>query len=197
MAQAADPQSIRLVAGLGNPGDEYALTRHNSGFLVVDELARRAGVNYWKSQGGAEVAAIRCGDREVVLAKPQSFMNTSGGPISKLAQIYSIAPEEILVIHDDLDIPAGELRVKFSGGHGGHNGLRSIIDKLGSRDFSRLRCGIGRPPGKMDPADFVLRQLKGSAADEFDALVVDACDALEACLADGVEHHRGRWGAGS
>ena len=143
-----------LVAGLGNPGEEYAHTRHNSGFMVVDELARRGGVSYWKSQAGAMVARCRVAGREVVLAKPQSFMNTSGGPVSKLCAAYDVAPEELLVVHDELDIPAGDVRVKFSGGHGGHNGLRSIIDKLGSRDFSRVRVGIGRPPGSMDPADF-------------------------------------------
>ena len=184
----ARPKEVLLVAGLGNPGEEYAHTRHNSGFMVVDELARRGGVSYWKSQAGAMVARCRVAGREVVLAKPQSFMNTSGGPVSKLCAAYDVAPEELLVGHDELDIPAGDVRVKFSGGHGGHNGLRSIIDKLGSRDFSRVRVGIGRPPGSMDPADFVLRELKGEFAEDFAVTVQVAADAVEACVSEGTKH---------
>ena len=146
---AAQPLKIRMVAGLGNPGDEYAETRHNAGFKAIDELARQAGVTYWKNQAGAEVALININDpeeeggkRQIVLVKPQSYMNTSGGPISKLCREYKIKAEELLVIHDELDIPAGDVRVKVGGGHAGHNGLRSIIDKMGSRDFSRIRTGI-------------------------------------------------------
>lgn len=149
---AAQPKPIRMVAGLGNPGEEYAATRHNAGFCAIDVLAEKAGVSYWKNQAGAEVAVINVNDaeaeggkREVVLVKPQSYMNTSGGPISKLCAQYKVKPEELLVIHDELDIPAGDVRVKVGGGHAGHNGLRSIIDKLGSRDFSRIRAGIGNP----------------------------------------------------
>ena len=134
MAQPT-PKPIRMIAGLGNPGEEYASTRHNAGFKTVDELARRAGVSYWKNQLGAEVATTKVRDaeaeggaREVVLVKPQSFMNTSGGPISKLCREYKVAPEEVLVVHDELDIPEGDVRVKVGGGHAGHNGLRSIID---------------------------------------------------------------------
>ena len=141
---AAQPLKIRMVAGLGNPGEEYAETRHNAGFKAIDELARQAGVTYWKNQAGAEVALININDpeeeggkRQIVLVKPQSYMNTSGGPISKLCREYKIKTEELLVIHDELDIPAGDVRVKVGGGHAGHNGLRSIIDKMGSRDFSR------------------------------------------------------------
>ena len=141
---AAQPLKIRMVAGLGNPGEEYAETRHNAGFKAIDELARQAGVTYWKNQAGAEVALININDpeeeggkRQIVLVKPQSYMNTSGGPISKLCREYKIKAEELLVIHDELDIPAGDVRVKVGGGHAGHNGLRSIIDKMRSRDFSR------------------------------------------------------------
>ena len=121
-----------MVAGLGNPGEEYAETRHNAGFKAIDELARQAGVTYWKNQAGAEVALININDaeeeggkRQIVLVKPQSYMNTSGGPISKLCREYKIKAEELLVIHDELDIPAGDVRVKVGGGHAGHNGLRS------------------------------------------------------------------------
>ncbi|MCI1666122.1 MAG: aminoacyl-tRNA hydrolase [Atopobiaceae bacterium] len=189
---SASPDVITLVCGLGNPGDEYASTRHNAGFAVIDELARRHGASYWKSQAGAEVASVTISGREVVLAKPQSFMNCSGGPVAKLCSAYHATPQQLLVVHDDLDIPAGDVRVKFAGGHGGHNGLRSIIDKLGSRDFSRVRCGIGRPPGRMDPADYVLRQLKGDFAEDFSAMVGEAADAVEEVIADGVIPARDR-----
>lgn len=190
---AAQPGTIRLVAGLGNPGDEYAETRHNAGFKAVDELARQAGVSYWKNQLGAEVAIINVRDeeadggrREVVLVKPQSYMNTSGGPISKLCQQYRVKPEEVLVIHDELDIPAGDVRVKVGGGHAGHNGLRSIIDKLGSRDFSRVRVGIGDPPGRMAVADFVLKQFRPKEAEEFADTCARAAEAAALAVTRGV-----------
>ncbi len=190
---AAQPKKIRLVAGLGNPGEEYARTRHNAGFWAIDELARQANVTYWKNQLGAEVATISVNDadadggkREVLLVKPQSFMNTSGGPISKLAREYRIAPEEILVIHDELDIPAGDVRVKVGGGHAGHNGLRSIIDKLGSREFSRIRVGIGMPPGRMQVVDFVLKQLRAAEADDFADTTARAADAAALAVTRGV-----------
>ncbi|MBM6755158.1 aminoacyl-tRNA hydrolase [Collinsella tanakaei] len=190
---AAQPKKIRMVAGLGNPGDEYARTRHNAGFCAIDELARQANVTYWKNQSGAEVATIAVNDpdadggkREVLLVKPQSYMNTSGGPISKLCAAHRIAPEELLVIHDELDIPAGDVRVKIGGGHAGHNGLRSIIDKLGSRDFSRIRVGIGEPPGRMPVADFVLKQLRAREAEEFDDATFRAAEAAALALTRGV-----------
>lgn len=190
---AATPDKIRMVAGLGNPGEEYADTRHNAGFKSVDELARQAGVTYWKSQLGAEVAVINVHDpeaengrREVVLVKPQSFMNTSGGPISKLCREYRVAPTELLVIHDELDIPAGDVRVKVGGGHAGHNGLRSIIDKLGSRDFSRVRVGIGNPPGRMQVADYVLKQFRPKELEEFAETCGRAADAAGLAVTRGV-----------
>ena len=190
---AAQPGKIRMVAGLGNPGEEYARTRHNAGFCAVDELARPANVTYWKNQSGAEVASIQVNDsdaedgkREVLLVKPQSYMNTSGGPISKLCAAHKIRPEELLVIHDELDIPAGDVRVKVGGGHAGHNGLRSIIDKLGSRDFSRIRVGIGDPPGRMAVADFVLKQLRAREAEEFDDAAFRAAEAAALALTRGV-----------
>ena len=192
MAVAA-PKKIRMVAGLGNPGDEYEHTRHNAGFKAIDELARQAGVSYWKTQLGAEVAVIAIHDpeaegqrREVVLVKPQSYMNTSGGPISKLCAQYKVKPEELLVIHDELDIPAGDVRVKVGGGHAGHNGLRSIIDKLGSRDFSRIRAGIGNPPGRMPVADFVLKQLRSREAEDFEVMTHQAAEAAALAVTRGV-----------
>lgn len=190
---AAVPGKIRMVAGLGNPGDEYADTRHNAGFKAIDVLASQAGVTYWKNQAGAEVAAIKVNDpdeeggkREVLLVKPQSYMNTSGGPISKLCAQHKVKPEELLVIHDELDIPAGDVRVKVGGGHAGHNGLRSIIDKLGSRDFSRIRAGIGDPPGRMPVADFVLKRLRSKEAEEFDIMAARAAEVAALSLTRGV-----------
>ena len=190
---AAQPQKIRMIAGLGNPGEEYAQTRHNAGFKAIDELARQANVTYWKNQAGAEVASIKVNDaeaeggkREVILVKPQSYMNTSGGPISKLCAQYMVSVEELLVIHDELDIPAGDVRIKVGGGHAGHNGLRSIIDKMGSRDFSRVRVGIGNPPGRMPVADFVLKQLRSREAEDFDETTVRAAEAAATALTRGV-----------
>lgn len=190
---AAQPQKIRMIAGLGNPGEEYAQTRHNAGFKAIDELARQANVTYWKNQAGAEVASIKVNDaeaeggkREVILVKPQSYMNTSGGPISKLCAQYKVSVEELLVIHDELDIPAGDVRIKVGGGHAGHNGLRSIIDKMGNRDFSRVRVGIGNPPGRMPVADFVLKQLRSREAEDFDETTVRAAEAAATALTRGV-----------
>ena len=190
---AAQPGKIRMVAGLGNPGEEYENTRHNAGFKAIDALAAQAGVTYWKSQLGAEVATIQVHDadaeggrREVVLVKPQSYMNTSGGPISKLAREYKVNATELLVIHDELDIPAGDVRVKVGGGHAGHNGLRSIIDKMGGRDFSRIRVGIGNPPGRMQVADFVLKQFRPKELEEFEATCATAADAAGLAITRGV-----------
>lgn len=190
---AAEPKAIRMVAGLGNPGDEYAATRHNAGFHSIDLLAQQAGVSYWKSQLGAEVATISVNDpsaeggkREVLLVKPQSYMNTSGGPISKLCAQHKVSAGELLVIHDELDIPEGDVRVKVGGGHAGHNGLRSIIDKMGSRDFSRIRVGIGMPPGRMAVADFVLKQLRAKEAEEFDVTCARAAEAAALAITRGV-----------
>ena len=194
---ATTPKKIRMVAGLGNPGDEYENTRHNAGFKSIDVLAAQAGVTYWKNQLGALVATIQVHDpeaeggrREVVLVKPQSYMNASGGPISKLCAQYKIRVEELLVIHDELDIPEGDVRVKVGGGHAGHNGLRSIIDKMGSRDFSRIRVGIGNPPGRMAVADFVLKQFRPKELEDFENTCARAADAAGLALTQGVVYAR-------
>ncbi len=173
---------IRIVCGLGNPGEEYALTRHNAGFVTVDALAERHGARYWKSQAGCLTTTVRLGDSEIVLAKPQGYMNTSGGPLSKLARELRVRPEEILVVHDEVDLPAGEVRTKFGGGLNAHNGLRSIKAKLGTADFARVRVGIGRPPGKMSVADWALRKLKGNFAEEFQVTCQHAADVVESLL---------------
>lgn len=184
------PKDVRLVCGLGNPGAEYQLTRHNAGFATIDALAERFGVRYWKSEGGCDVAIVKTHygleTREVILAKPQSYMNTSGGPLSKLMRAHKVGPDEILIVHDEVDLPQGRIQVKFGGGLNAHNGLRSIADKLGTRDFSRVRCGIGRPPGKMSVADYALRKLKGNFAEEFLVMAQEAADMVEKCLEEGV-----------
>lgn len=193
MAKAsAAPATIAIVCGLGNPDADYERTRHNAGFATVDVLAARHGVRYWKSEAGAQVASLtwRGADgeqREVLLAKPMSYMNTSGGPLSKLARAHRVAPQQILVVHDEVDLAAGEVRLKLGGGLNAHNGLRSIADKLGSRDFARVQFGIGRPPGKMQVADYVLRELKGSFLDEFNITAERAADLVERILTEGAK----------
>ena len=177
----------RLVVGLGNPGREYAFTRHNAGFLAVDLLGDDLRATYWKDQGGAKVAVVRFGDEELILAKPQTFMNLSGGSVKKLAELYAAGPADIIVVHDDIDLAPGKVRVKRGGGHGGHNGLRSLHERLGSDDYLRVRVGVGRPPGRMDAADYVLQPLKGAAWDEFEASIPTAAQAVISILENGVD----------
>lgn len=182
---AAAPGDIRLVLGLGNPGEEYERTRHNAGYATIDVLAARSGVRYWKSQAGMMVAEATLGGRPVLLGKPQTYMNEVGGPISKLARQLKATPQEILIVHDDVDVPEGSFQLKFGGGHDGHNGLRSIINKLGSRDFMRLRFGVGRPPGKMGVAAYALRPLKGAQLESFEISAQDAADIVEDAVSRG------------
>ncbi len=189
MAKAA---TIMIVCGLGNPDAEYEHTRHNAGFATVDILAERHGVRYWKSEAGAQTATLswRGADgekREVLLAKPMSYMNTSGGPLSKLARTHHVQPEQILVVHDEVDLAAGEVKLKLGGGLNAHNGLRSIADKLGNRNFARLQFGIGRPPGKMQVADYVLRELKGNFLADFEITAQQAADEAERILTEGAK----------
>ena len=177
-------KSPALICGLGNPGEKYAHTRHNIGFAVIDALARRYDARYWKSEAGCLVTTIIVTDadvqrQEVLLAKPQDFMNTSGGPLSKLAQARRISPADILVVHDEVDLEEGCTRVRSGGGLNAHNGLRSIADKFGTRDFMRLQCGIGRPPGRMTVADYVLRELKGTSLETFCITAEVAADEVE------------------
>lgn len=156
-----------LIVGLGNPGEEYAHTRHNAGFDTIALIAEEIGVHYWKSECGAKTGKGTYHGEDVVLAMPQSYMNTSGGPVKQLCTTYKVDPDHLIVIHDELDIDPGTIRIKFGGGHAGHNGLRSICDKLATRDWYRVRCGIGRPPGRMNVADYVLSLPKKEAADDF------------------------------
>lgn len=175
--------AFKMIAGLGNPGCEYEKTRHNAGFLALDAVAQELGARYWKNECGALVAHVKRDGQELVLVKPQSFMNTSGGPISKAAALYGIRPEEIVVIHDDMDLEPGTIRVKVGGGHGGHNGLKSIHAKLQSNAYTRVRVGTGHPPGRKPVIDYVLQVPKGDEADAFDFAIARAADAV-CCIID-------------
>ncbi|GAA1877747.1 aminoacyl-tRNA hydrolase [Actinomadura bangladeshensis] len=175
-----------LVVGLGNPGPSYAGNRHNAGFMVLDVLAARAGGRFKSHRARADVLEGRLAGTRAVLAKPRSFMNESGGPVKGLCDFYKVPVERLVVVHDELDIPFGAVRLKQGGGDNGHNGLRSLTKSLGSREYQRVRFGVGRPPGRMDAAAFVLKDF--SAAERKDlALEVDrAADAVEALMADGL-----------
>lgn len=184
---AADAAPVGIVCGLGNPGSEYERTRHNAGFLAVDALADELGARYWKTKPGALVAEVALGGgRKLVLVKPTSYMNVSGGPLKKIAEEYRVPAAGVLVVHDELELPAGAVGVKVGGGHAGHNGLRSICEKFGTHDFPRVRVGIGRPPGRMAPADFVLQQLRGRDLEEFEVTVADAALAARVAVEEGV-----------
>ncbi len=170
-----------LVAGLGNPGPEYAATRHNVGQMVVAELAGRASARLRSHKAGAMVAEARVGPGgpRLVLAAPTTFMNVSGRPVAALARFYKVPVERVVVVHDDLDLPFDTVRLKRGGGAGGHNGVKDVAAALGTPDFVRVRVGIGRPPGRMDPADFVLRAFSPAERDVLPSLVADAADAVE------------------
>ena len=191
-----------LVVGLGNPGPQYEATRHNIGFLVVDELARRMGVKlarHKKAHALASEGRIGLpGDQvRLVLLEPLSFMNASGGPVKAAASFYGVTPDRVVAIHDELDIPFGALRVKFGGGDNGHNGLKSMRSSLGTGDFFRIRAGIGRPPGRQDPADYVLKPFAGSERAEVPLLVDRAADAVEFLVRNGLEATQNRFNSGS
>jgi PTH1 family peptidyl-tRNA hydrolase len=175
-----------LIVGLGNPGPKYAGNRHNAGFMVADELAARAGGQFRPARYRAVALDGRLAGFPVTVVKPLSYMNESGGTVAGFRGYYHVPTERIVVIHDELDIPFGTTRLKLGGGDNGHNGLRSISAALGSRDYYRVRVGIGRPPGRMDPADFVLRDFRPEERKELPFLVDRAADAVEALLAKGL-----------
>ena len=180
------PQTF-LVVGLGNPGKQYAGNRHNVGAMVADVLARRVGGSYKRHKAAAEIVEFRFADSRVVLAKPLSYMNLSGGATAGLARFFSIETAHVIAVHDELDLPPATVRVKFGGGEGGHNGLRSLSTALGTRDYLRVRIGIGRPPGRMDPADFVLRDFTAAERGELDVDLEQAADAVELLIEFGLE----------
>ncbi|TDD70924.1 aminoacyl-tRNA hydrolase [Jiangella aurantiaca] len=188
-----------LVVGLGNPGPTYAGTRHNAGAMVVDLLAERAGAPL-KSQRRlrADVAEVRLGGVpgvRAVLAKPRTYMNESGGPVALLADFYKIAPDHLLVVHDELDLPFGTIRLKLGGGDNGHNGLRSVRARIGTGDYCRLRFGIGRPPGRMDPAAYVLKPFSTVEKRDIELEVDRAADAAEAVVVDGLTYAQNHYNA--
>ncbi len=177
-----------LVVGLGNPGPAYAKTRHNVGFIVADILAARIGSAFKvHKKSGAEVITGRLAGAPVVLAKPRCYMNESGRQVGPLAKFYSVPPGRIVVIHDELDIDFGRIRLKVGGGEGGHNGLRSVASALGSKDFQRVRIGVGRPPGRKDPAAFVLEAFTAAERTELPTICEQAADATELLIAQGLE----------
>lgn len=190
-----------LIVGLGNPGPNYAKTRHNIGQMVLDELAKEVGGSFKKhSKASAVVVEGRLGfgGPKVILMKSLGYMNTSGGPASAIAKFYGIDPDHIIVVHDELDIPFDTIKVKIGGGEGGHNGLRDITKALGSKDYYRVRTGIGRPPGRMDTADFVLKPFSSIEAKDLPFLISNAADATMMLVKEGLLATQQRYhGAGS
>jgi len=186
----------RMVVGLGNPGPRYKNTRHNAGFMAVDLLGDSLRASYWKDEAGARVSVVRFGGDDVVLVKPQTYMNLSGTAVSKLARAYAVEPADIIIVHDDLDIPEETLRVKRGGGHGGHNGLRSLTEALGTGDYLRVRIGIGRPPGRQDAAEFVLEPMRAHTAEKLAELVSHAAQAVLHVLERGVDSAMREYNAG-
>lgn len=168
---------MRLVAGLGNPGREYDGTRHNIGFDIVDVLASQIGATPWKAWKKGLVAKGKLGDEDLVLLKPQTFMNLSGDSVSPALSFYKLPPEHLIVVHDELDFELGDVRLKFGGGHGGHNGLRSIMNSSG-RDFGRLRIGVGRPPKGWEGAKWVLSRFRADEEPLLDEATVRTCEAI-------------------
>jgi PTH1 family peptidyl-tRNA hydrolase len=188
-----------LVVGLGNPGPRYAPTRHNVGQMVVDELVARRSETLRAHKANAQVAEtwLVPGGPKLILAKPHTYMNVSGGPVSALAKFYGIPPERVVIVHDELDIPFDTVKLKIGGGHGGHNGVRDTAKALGTPDFPRVRVGIGRPPGRQDPADWVLDPFSSAERRDLPLVIGDAADAVELLVAEGLltaqqKHHAPR-----
>ena len=177
-----------LVVGLGNPGAQYAGNRHNVGQMVADELASRVGATFKSHKTSSRVAEgfLGPGGPKLVIAKPNSYMNTSGGPVSALLKYYSLPVDRLIIVHDELDIPFDTVRLKQGGGHGGHNGVRDVSKATDAGDFTRVRVGIGRPPGRQDSADFVLKDFSGTERQALPNLLSDAADAVEAIVEHGL-----------
>ena len=176
-----------LVVGLGNPGPSYAMHRHNVGFMVLALLAERTGSSFKAHKGRADVVEGRLAGERVVLAKPKSYMNTSGGPVTSLRDFFKVPPDRLVVVHDEIDLPYGTLRVKLGGGDNGHNGLKSLRRSLGTGEFYRVRLGVGRPPGRQDPADYVLSDFSTAQRKELPFHVDRAADAVESLLTVGLD----------
>lgn len=177
---------VTLIIGLGNPGREFVSHRHNIGFQIADRWAAAHDFKFSKLQHRAIMASGRIKDRRVIAAKPQTYMNDSGRSVGALLKFYKVPPDRLLVLFDDLDLPFGVIRLRSDGGAGGHNGMRSIIGQLGTNQFARLRFGIGRPPGRMDPAAFVLQDFNRDEAAELSGIVDRAVEAIDVFIASGI-----------
>lgn len=177
-----------LVAGLGNPGPGYSHNRHNVGQMVLDELASRLGGTFKSHKAHAQVVEgrLRPGGPRLILGKPLTFMNLSGGPVSALAKFYGVEPDHVIAVHDEIDIPFNAVKLKIGGGEGGHNGLRDISKALGTKDYYRVRVGVGRPPGRMDTADYVLKDFATAEKKELPFLIGDSADAVELLVEEGL-----------
>ena len=197
-------ESPWLVVGLGNPGKEYAGNRHNVGFMVADLLASRVGAKFGRAKRAqAEMAEGRLassggygGGPKLVLVKPLTYMNLSGAPVVSLAQFFKVPVSNVIAVHDELDVPFGQVRAKRGGGEGGHNGLRSMSKSLSSKEYARVRFGVGRPPGRQDPADYVLSDFSGTERKELEFLVDRAADVVEAIVLEGVEWAQNKYHGG-
>lgn len=192
-------ESPYLVVGLGNPGREYAGNRHNVGFMVADLLASRTGGRFGRArrvQAEAAEGRLGFGGPRLVLMKPLTYMNLSGAPVVSLAQFFKVPVANVIAVHDELDVPFGQVRAKRGGGEGGHNGLRSMSKSLASKEFARVRFGIGRPPGRQDPADYVLSDFSAAERKELDFLVDRAADVVEAIVLEGVEWAQNKYHGG-
>ena len=186
MTAPREPPEQVLVIGLGNPGPGYAGNRHNIGAMVADVLAARFSGRFKAHKAGADIAEGRLAGVRAIVAKPRSYMNLSGGPTAGLARFFKVPPTDVIVVHDELDLPPSVIRVKQGGGEGGHNGLKSISASLGTKDYLRVRCGIGRPPGRMDPADYVLRDFSAAERKELPVDLENAADAVESLIRIGL-----------
>lgn len=177
-----------LIVGLGNPGVQYQGNRHNVGQMVLDELAARMGAGFKSHKARAQVLEGRLGigGPRVVLAKPMTYMNVSGGPVAALANFFGITPDHVVAVHDEIDIPFNTVKLKIGGGEGGHNGLRDISKALATKDYLRVRVGVGRPPGRMETADYVLRDFGTAELKELPFLLDEAADAVEALVHEGL-----------
>jgi len=186
-----------LVAGLGNPGDQYAATRHNVGQMVIDQLVKRHSIKLASHKSRTHIAAYKLGvgidAHQIILAKSQSYMNETGGPIKALANFYSVEPENIIALHDELDIGFAAIRTKLGGGDNGHNGLKSMTSAFDTPDYYRVRLGIGRPMGQQDPADFVLKQFSKEEKKDLDEFIERGADVVEFLIEQGLELTQGKF----
>ena len=176
-----------IVVGLGNPGARYEKTRHNAGVFVIEELLERNSASFKRHKSGCVIAETRAGDQSIVLARPMSYMNESGRPVRELVRWYKASPDHLVVVHDEIDIPFGQVKVKFGGGTAGHNGLNSVASHLGTKEFARIRIGVSRPRGTKEAADYVLAEFSSSERRELADIVARAADAVERITEVGLE----------